>query len=85
MAVTIVSGVIISLLFISELAFFLSTDVSYTTPSITKPNLHSIPLSHSIPFPQVREELFVDTSRGEKLKINIDIDFPKMPCSCESC
>lgn len=53
--ITIVSGVIISLLFISELAFFLSTDV--------------------------REELFVDTSRGEKLKINIDIDFPKMPCS----
>ncbi|KAL5493242.1 hypothetical protein EMCRGX_G014389 [Ephydatia muelleri] len=28
----------------------------------------------------VREELFVDTSRGEKLKINFDIDFPKMPC-----
>ena len=34
---------------------------------------------------QVREELFVDTSRGEKLRINFDIDFPRMPCLCESC
>ena len=32
---------------------------------------------------QVREELFVDTSRGEKLRINFDIDFPRMPCVCE--
>lgn len=29
----------------------------------------------------VQEELFVDTSRNEKMRINVDIDFPKMPCA----
>ncbi|EDQ85716.1 uncharacterized protein MONBRDRAFT_34133 [Monosiga brevicollis MX1] len=28
----------------------------------------------------VHEELFVDTARNEKLRINLDITFPKMPC-----
>lgn len=32
----------------------------------------------------VQPELFVDTTRGQKLRINIDIDFPKVPCACES-
>ena len=36
-----------------------------------------------IPIHQVREELYVDTSRGEKLKINFDINFHRMPCLCE--
>jgi hypothetical protein len=26
----------------------------------------------------------VDTARADKLKINFDIDFPRMPCLCES-
>jgi len=29
----------------------------------------------------VQPELFVDTTRGEKLRINMDITFPKLPCS----
>eukprot|EP00041_Stephanoeca_diplocostata_P007415 m.105350 g.105350 ORF g.105350 m.105350 type:complete len:395 (-) comp16868_c1_seq1:216-1400(-) len=30
---------------------------------------------------EVTPELFVDTSRNEKLRINLDIVFPKMPCA----
>jgi endoplasmic reticulum-Golgi intermediate compartment protein 3 len=30
----------------------------------------------------VRPELVVDTSRGEKLRINFDMTFPKMACAC---
>jgi len=56
--VSIISGLIITWLFFSELSFYLSTDV--------------------------QPELFVDTSRGEKLRINMDVTFPDLPCGCAS-
>lgn len=31
--------------------------------------------------PEMTEELFVDVSRGEKLRINIDVVFPRISCS----
>ena len=31
---------------------------------------------------EVHPELFVDTSRGQKLQINIDVTFPHIGCSC---
>ena len=31
---------------------------------------------------EIQPELFVDTSKGQKLKINIDVTFPKVGCSC---
>eukprot|EP00039_Didymoeca_costata_P019597 m.338192 g.338192 ORF g.338192 m.338192 type:complete len:382 (+) comp18335_c0_seq1:145-1290(+) len=54
-AVSITAGAIITFLFISELNYFISTEV--------------------------QPELFVDTSRNEKMRINVDIVFPEMPCA----
>ncbi|XP_035659537.1 endoplasmic reticulum-Golgi intermediate compartment protein 3-like [Branchiostoma floridae] len=54
-AVTIISGFFMILLFVSELQYYLTLEVT--------------------------EELFVDTSRGEKMRINIDILFHKVPCA----
>ncbi|XP_054723258.1 endoplasmic reticulum-Golgi intermediate compartment protein 3-like [Uloborus diversus] len=53
-AVTIVSAILITLLFISELNYYLT--------------------------PEVTEELFVDVSRSEKLRINLDVTFPRVTC-----
>ncbi|ESO99176.1 hypothetical protein LOTGIDRAFT_142052 [Lottia gigantea] len=54
-AVTVVSGVIMLILFVSEINYYLTKEI--------------------------QPELFVDTTRGQKLKINIDATFPKLPCS----
>jgi len=43
-------------LFVSELSFYLATDV--------------------------RPDIIVDKSRNEKLRINFDIIFHNIPCSC---
>lgn len=32
--------------------------------------------------PNVSEELFVDTTRGHKLKINLDFTIPRISCDC---
>jgi len=53
--VTIISGLIMFTLFVSELNYYLTTEVS--------------------------PELFVDTTRHQKLRINIDIVLPKLPCA----
>jgi hypothetical protein len=54
-AVSIISGLFIAWLFISEFIYYLSVEV--------------------------QPELFVDTSRGEKLRINMDVIFHNLPCS----
>eukprot|EP00794_Sanderia_malayensis_P011878 gene11879-13111_t len=53
--VTLVSGLIMLVLFVSELNYYLTTEVS--------------------------PELFVDTTRHQKLRINVDIHFRKLPCA----
>ncbi|XP_070533069.1 endoplasmic reticulum-Golgi intermediate compartment protein 3-like isoform X2 [Ptychodera flava] len=53
-AVTIVSGILMFILFVSELNYYLTKEV--------------------IP------ELYVDSSRGEKMRINLDITFPNLAC-----
>lgn len=53
-AVSIISGIFITWLFISEFVYYLSVEV--------------------------KPELLVDTSRGEKLRINMDVVFHNLPC-----
>jgi len=53
-AVSIISGIFILWLFISEFTYYLSVEV--------------------------KPELYVDTSRGEKLRINMDVVFHNLPC-----
>lgn len=33
--------------------------------------------------PNIQEELFVDTTRGPKLKINLDFVVPQIHCDCK--
>ncbi|KAI0495483.1 hypothetical protein KFK09_021784 [Dendrobium nobile] len=56
--ITIVSSIVMFLLFISELRLYLH--------------------------PVTETKLLVDTSRGERLRINFDITFPALPCSIVS-
>jgi len=35
--------------------------------------------------PTISEELFVDTSRGPKLRINLDFIIPSISCDCKPC
>lgn len=35
--------------------------------------------------PTISEELFVDTSRGPKLRINVDFIMPAISCECKPC
>ena len=58
-AVTLISGIIIVLLFISEVRDFMAVEQD--------------------------EELLVDTTRGEKLKINVDVIFHNIGCNCKLC
>nr|XP_039251597.1 endoplasmic reticulum-Golgi intermediate compartment protein 3-like [Styela clava] len=53
--VTIISSAIMIFLFLSELRYYLTTDVM--------------------------DELFVDMSRGDKIKINVDVTFHYLPCA----
>jgi len=53
--VTLVSSVIMMVLFLSELNYYLSTEMT--------------------------EELLVDVTRGQKLRINFDLVYQKVPCS----
>ncbi|XP_050727756.1 endoplasmic reticulum-Golgi intermediate compartment protein 3-like [Eriocheir sinensis] len=54
-AVTLVTVIIMGMLFMYELHDYLT--------------------------PKLAEDLFVDTTRGSKLKINIDVVFPSIPCN----
>lgn len=54
LSVTIISTIIMGILFMSEINYYLT--------------------------PTMSEELFVDTSRGSKLRINLDIIVPSISC-----
>lgn len=57
LSVTVLSSVLMAILFAIEFRDFLSI--------------------------QVKEELFVDTTRIPNMKINFDITFPRISCSCK--
>ena len=54
-AVTVISGILMFILFISELNYYMTVEI--------------------------QPELFVDTSRGQKLRINVDTTLPRLPCA----
>lgn len=58
LAVSLVAMLIMSILFVTELRSFLTSDI--------------------------KPELYVDTTLGELIQINLDVVFPSLPCSCAS-
>ena len=82
-AVSVVSMIIIVLLFISELSLYFSTTVRVlSSPSTSYCELAGRSYERGMISPQVEPHLFVDTSRGQKLRINLDITFNRLPCAC---
>ena len=82
-AVSVVSMIIIVLLFISELSLYFSTTVRVLSSSSTSHcELAGRSYERGMISPQVEPHLFVDTSRGQKLRINLDITFNRLPCAC---
>jgi hypothetical protein len=102
-AVSVIAAVLMVILFMSELRFFLTTEVRSHQFSSCTPGLDSFSFlparldlttrswsssctpgldSRCFGF-QTQPELFVDTSRNEKMRINVEMVFPQMPCACE--
>lgn len=58
LSVTIISAILMFILFISELNYYLTKEI--------------------------HPELFVDTTKGQKLRINMDLKFAHIGCSCKN-
>ena len=67
-------------LFVSELHYFLQTEVGKRTRSRSRNNAET---RHAPTFLKVNPELFVDTSKGQKIRINLDVSFPRLACACK--